>query len=47
MRTKQEKLNINLSKIKEKQDQELQVFQNKMNQTFNEFKKNRALETEK
>jgi len=36
-----------MMKIKEKQDTELQVFQNKMNQTFNEFKKNRALETEK
>ena len=46
-RVKQEKLNKEIVKIKEKQDLELQVFQNKMNQTFNEFKKDRALETEK
>jgi len=46
-RTKMEKLNKEVMKLKEKQDLELEVFQNKMNQTFNEFKKNRALETEK
>jgi len=46
-RTKQEKLNKEIGKLKEKQETELQVFQNKTNQTFNEFKKNRALETEK
>jgi len=46
-RTKMEKLNKEVLKLKEKQDQELEVFQSKMNQTFNEFKKNRALETEK
>jgi len=43
---KQEKMNKDMSKIKEKQDTELQVFQSKMTQTFNEFKKTRALETE-
>jgi hypothetical protein len=46
-RIKLDKLNKEILKLKEKQDLELEVFQNKMNQTFNEFKKSRALETEK
>lgn len=36
-----------MTKLKEKQDLELKVFEDKMNTVFNDFKKQRALETEK
>ena len=44
---KSEALNKKIAKITEKQELEISVFQNKINQMFSEFKKNRALETEK
>lgn len=42
-----EKLRKELEKITIKQDNEKNFFHKKMNLIFNEFKKNRALETEK
>jgi len=44
---KNEKLKKELDKIRVKQENEMQFFHKKMNLIFNEFKKNRAIETEK
>jgi len=42
-----EKLKKELDKIRARQENEMQFFQKKMNNIYNEFKKNRAIETEK
>jgi len=47
LKTKQEKLEKEISKIASKQENENKVFENKMDVTFTEFKKTRALETER
>lgn len=47
LKTKEEKRDKELSKLIAKQENESRVFEDKMASTFNEFKKKRALQTEK
>ena len=47
LKQKEEKREKEINKLMTKKENEINVFENKMYSTFNEFKKTRAIETEK